>query len=67
MELDIDHPKVWLICKNIPGNPEMNSIIMGVWRTEKGCRFAFQEYKKYKQDFEYSIASYPIMEDGQIW
>lgn len=67
MEIDIDHPQVFLICSRLPDHPEMNRIITGVWRTYEGAKLALDDFKKHRIDFEYAIASYPIREEGQIW
>ena len=57
--------KVFFLIHVIPGHPELNRLVTGVWSTYEGAKLAFDHYKKLRPDFEYGIASYPVYENGK--
>ncbi len=58
-------PEIYFLISLIPDHPELNRLVTGVWSTYEGAKIAFDHFKKSRQDFDYGIASYPILEKGE--
>lgn len=57
--------KVWFVIAVLPGHPELNRLVHGVWDSHEGAKLAFDAFKRSRPDFNYGIASYPVYEKGQ--
>lgn len=57
--------EVYFLIHLVPGHPELNRLVTGVWSTYAGAKKAFDHFKQARPDFDYGIASYPIFEEGE--
>ena len=56
---------VWFLIAVLPGHPELNRLVQGVWDSYEGAKLAFDAFKRDRPDFDYGIASYPVYELGK--
>ena len=60
--------EIYFLIHVIPGHPELNRLVTGVWDSYEGAKVAFDHFKKNRPDFDYGIASYPVYEMGEgLW
>lgn len=56
---------IYFLIHLIPNHPELNRLVFGVWDSYEGALKAFQHFKKIRPEFDYGIASYPVMKEGE--
>lgn len=60
--------KVYFLIHLLPDHPELNRLVTGVWSSYKGAKLAFDDFRKHNPDFDYGIASYDVLEEGEgLW
>ena len=57
--------EVYFLIHLIPNHPDLNRLVFGVWDTYEDAKKAFDHYRKERPEFEYGIASYSILKDGE--
>jgi len=57
--------EVYFLIHLVPDHPELNRLVLGVWSTYEGAKKAFDHFKKTRPEFDYGIASYPILKEGE--
>jgi len=57
--------EVYFLIHLVPNHPELNRLVTGVWSSYEGAKKAFDYYKKHNPEFDYGIASYPILGEGE--
>jgi len=57
--------EIYFLIHLIPDHPELNRLVTGVWYTYEGAKKALDHYKSYRPEFDYGIASYPILDEGE--
>ena len=57
--------EIYFLIHLVPNHPDLNRLVTGVWSTYHGAKIALHHYKKQRPDFDYGIASYPVLEEGE--
>jgi hypothetical protein len=57
--------EVYFLIFVVPGHPELTRLVHGVWDSYEGAKLAFDVFKKSRPEFDYAIASYPLMKEGE--
>jgi hypothetical protein len=57
--------EVFFLIHLVPDHPELNRLVTGVWSSYEGAKKAFDHFKANRPDFDYGIASYPVLKEGE--